>query len=827
MEDGGGRVEAQPIIQNASDEELAPVALGVENGTPSSEGLSPLGAVNGEAGLVDAVPVREEKPEEQTDLLRQQIVATELNGSLSVKGATFERLATWAASQNTDPKLSKAFLMCYRSFGSPTDLFNVLLKLYGYVPEAGNTFVPSPPKLNRLNAFLFEWVDSHFFEDFFKKPLYSQILDFAKNSKTLSKDDSSKLKLLFIQKPKQKPAKGRPAPVPPIRPPETFKSIDIVEVSAAAIAEQLTLIDFKQFGGIKAKEFLNLAWTKSNKEDLSPHLLAYCRRFNQVSWWVATQVVEASDKKRQQHLIKKFIMIADKCYALGNFNSLMAIISGLNNFSIQRLRKAWEMLAVKTREVFDKLERVMAPQKNFHRYRLELEKRAPPLIPYMAMYLRDITFIYDGNTDHIDENKTLINFEKFELVAALLSEIEKYQGTPYDIPVDDTLHAYLLNVTFLDEDALHKQSLECEPPAGGVNSSADEGARTSIFDATGKLTKEPVNWTVADVQEWLESKGMAEYRENFLSKQIDGAQIIELDNRTLLALGVDHLVHRKKLLKDIMALHTIDFNNYEGKGEDKEGWRSKEPQSWTAEEVCYWLDSLGMGEYRRNFMENQVAGAELLDLANDDLVALKIVRLGHRKRLIKFISELSVSKHKRSAGESGDAEDVAQEDGSDDESTRSRTWDGQNFADALIDEAISGESSDDDDFALRKPSKGKAIGRNGLALEDLQERLRSRAIEEEDEDEDNEPAAPGAETAGVTIKCYYESDIRTINIPRDVPLRDLRMIIAKTYGLKNDNFLIKYKDLEDDRITIRTEDDLRFALLLGMSAVKKLFIYHT
>jgi hypothetical protein len=28
-----------------------------------------------------------------------------------------------------DPKLSKAFLMCYRSFGSPTDLFNVLLKL--------------------------------------------------------------------------------------------------------------------------------------------------------------------------------------------------------------------------------------------------------------------------------------------------------------------------------------------------------------------------------------------------------------------------------------------------------------------------------------------------------------------------------------------------------------------------------------------------------------------------------------------------------------------------------------------------------------------------
>jgi hypothetical protein len=105
--------------------------------------------------------------------------------------------------------------------------------------------------------------------------------------------------------------------------------------------------------------------------------------------------------------------------------------------------------------------------------------------------------------------------------------------------------------------------------------------------------------------------------------------------------------------------------------------------------------------------------------------------------------------------------------------------------------------------------------------------LKSQMILDDEDEDDEIETASGTETAGVAIKCYYESDIRTISIPRDVPLRDLRMIIAKTYGLKNDNFLVKYKDLEDDRITIRTEDDLRFALLIGMSAVKKLFIYHT
>jgi hypothetical protein len=35
---------------------------------------------------------------------------------------------------------------------------------------------------------------------------------------------------------------GRPVPVPPIKPPEALKAIDVVEVSAAAIAEQITLI---------------------------------------------------------------------------------------------------------------------------------------------------------------------------------------------------------------------------------------------------------------------------------------------------------------------------------------------------------------------------------------------------------------------------------------------------------------------------------------------------------------------------------------------------------------------------------------------------------
>lgn len=55
---------------------------------------------------------------------------------------------------------------------------------------------------------------------------------------------------------------------------------------------------------------------------------------------------------------------------------------------------------------------------------------------------------------------------------------------------------------------------------------------------------------------------MGQYKEAFEKRRIDGAQILDLNNRTLLALGINNLVHRKQLLKGIHGLQELDFNNY-------------------------------------------------------------------------------------------------------------------------------------------------------------------------------------------------------------------------------------------------------------------------
>ena len=61
----------------------------------------------------------------------------------------------------------------------------------------------------------------------------------------------------------------------------------------------------------------------------------------QVSSWVAGEVAKSKDPKIAGNTIGLFINLADKLFAMNSFNTLMEILSGLNNANIARLRPAW------------------------------------------------------------------------------------------------------------------------------------------------------------------------------------------------------------------------------------------------------------------------------------------------------------------------------------------------------------------------------------------------------------------------------------------------------------------------------------------------------
>ncbi|KAL9837392.1 LOW QUALITY PROTEIN: diacylglycerol kinase delta-like [Geothlypis trichas] len=61
---------------------------------------------------------------------------------------------------------------------------------------------------------------------------------------------------------------------------------------------------------------------------------------------------------------------------------------------------------------------------------------------------------------------------------------------------------------------------------------------------------------------------------------------------------------------------------------------------WGSEEVAAWLETLGLGEYR-DFVRHDIQGSELILLERRDLKDLGITKVGHMKRILQAIKELS------------------------------------------------------------------------------------------------------------------------------------------------------------------------------------------
>jgi son of sevenless-like protein len=154
------------------------------------------------------------------------------------------------------------------------------------------------------------------------------------------------------------------------------------------------------------------------------------------------------DLKKRAAWVKHFVAIADvseadvcrccrqadpgpqRCYALNNFSSMMAIYSGLNNASLNRLRRTWDAVNQRHLALFENMKVVLAPTKNFSRYRHTLRQLNPPCVPFLGVYLTDLTFIEDGNSDHLKTDERLINFSKRQMTAEKIGEIMIYQSTP-------------------------------------------------------------------------------------------------------------------------------------------------------------------------------------------------------------------------------------------------------------------------------------------------------------------------------------------------------------------------------------------------------------
>lgn len=160
----------------------------------------------------------------------------------------------------------------------------------------------------------------------------------------------------------------------------------------------------------------------------------------------------------------------------------MEIVSGLTSAPAARLLQTWEVLDkestkrfedIKVRLIFHHiltlLQELVSFNNNFRSLREVLQGIPEECIPYLGVYLQDLTFIEDGNTD-LTPSGTLIclgglilvgmvNFEKQEMLSQHIIELSTFAIHRYKLNAVPAILEYLMHLPVMDQDSLYEESL--------------------------------------------------------------------------------------------------------------------------------------------------------------------------------------------------------------------------------------------------------------------------------------------------------------------------------------------------------------------------------
>uniref|UniRef100_A0A8C7TVC5 Rap guanine nucleotide exchange factor 4 n=1 Tax=Oncorhynchus mykiss TaxID=8022 RepID=A0A8C7TVC5_ONCMY len=200
-------------------------------------------------------------------------------------------------------------------------------------------------------------------------------------------------------------------------------------MSSKDLAYQMTLYDWELFSCVHEHELLYHTFGRQSFRRTTANLDLFLRRFNQVQLWVVTEVCLCGQLSKRVQLLKKFIKIAAHCREFKNLNSFFAIIMGMSNPAVSRLTQTWEKLPSKFKKFYAEFESMMDPSRNHRAYRLTVTKIEPPIIPFMPLLLKDMTFSHEGNKTFIDN---MVNFEKIRMIANTIRAVRHCRSQPFN-----------------------------------------------------------------------------------------------------------------------------------------------------------------------------------------------------------------------------------------------------------------------------------------------------------------------------------------------------------------------------------------------------------
>lgn len=242
-----------------------------------------------------------------------------------------------------------------------------------------------------------------------------------------------------------------------------------LKLDEASLARQITLRDHPVYAAIEPRELLHQAWTRPKLYARCPHVLGFIERFNRLANWVSISVLREETVRERVRVLGSLIKLGECFSDVGNFNGVMAVIVGLNNAAVSRLK--WTKLRLPRRfsKMLAALEATMSMSSSFKTYRAALtamRETQQPALPYIGVFLTDLVFLEDGNPDTIQpDGVPLLNVDKRRAVYTNIKHVLHWRTAQFAFTVDAAAQAWLDSQmqSIVDENELFRLSLLREP----------------------------------------------------------------------------------------------------------------------------------------------------------------------------------------------------------------------------------------------------------------------------------------------------------------------------------------------------------------------------
>lgn len=426
-----------------------------------------------------------------------------------ILGGTLSALVECMTSESSAPEASilRTFFLSFRSFTTAAELAEALIERYKQV--VADRLASTPARLRVLNVFR-QWLECHWSHER-DGPALPIIREFAcDTSIQLLPSARSKLLELVEKAPMDgryelrshgsnrelegaqprsltKMVNSQPAPQPLISKIQMTQlhedKIGLVDIEPLEMARQLTLIVSRYYCAVTAEELhpSNL----NSKERRSQTVRTLARISTDLANMVTHTILYNEEVKKRSAVLRHWIRVAGCCNELSNYDSLMAIVCALNSSTVSRLKRTWALVPGKQQESFKELSLVVDTHRNYGALRQKLQACQLPCLPFVGMFLSDLTFVDAGNpnmrTLHCSSGDSqsevkCINFDKHARTVKIIEQFQSFQ-VPFNLLALPSFHDWLVaqfdKIRRSDRDGTqeaYQQSLRIEPRAENLRS---------------------------------------------------------------------------------------------------------------------------------------------------------------------------------------------------------------------------------------------------------------------------------------------------------------------------------------------------------------------